>query len=92
MNIGWAIDELKQGRKVRRAEWEPETWIAFSPGAEALNFASFWSRANRDFAIENGGTAPVLPCVTMKTRTGYILMGWMPSTIDLLSTDYVYAE
>jgi hypothetical protein len=36
----------------------------------------------------NGGTADVLPCITMKTATGEVLMGCLASQTDVLSDDW----
>jgi hypothetical protein len=43
---------------------------------------------NKAYAQENGGNATVLPCITMKTATGEILMGWLASQTDLLADDW----
>ena len=53
--------------------------------------ASFWSSNNRKYALDNGGYAKVLPCITMKTATGEILMGWLASQTDMLADDWQVA-
>lgn len=63
-------------------------WLSYSPGSLALSAASFWSPCNKVFAEQNGGTAEVLPCITMKTADGKILMGWLASQTDMLSDDW----
>lgn len=45
--------------------------------------------ANAEHARQSGGTATVLPSITMKTATGEILMGWLASQSDMLATDWV---
>jgi hypothetical protein len=60
----------------------------YSPGSPALPAANFWSPCNKAFAEQNGGTAEVLPCITMKTAGGKILMGWLASQTDMLSDDW----
>lgn len=93
MNFGQAIEELKAGRKVRRAGWNGKgMWIALSPGTDALASDKFWAPPNREYAEQNGGTASVLPCITMKTATGAILMGWLASQTDILGEDWEVAE
>jgi hypothetical protein len=50
--------------------------------------ANFWSPWHRAFAEQNGGTAEVLPCITMKTAENRILMAWLASQTDVLSDDW----
>ena len=89
MDFGLAIRALKQGRTVARAGWNGKgMWLALSPGNPALEAGKFWAGPNRDYAEQNGGAAPVLPCITMKTATGEILMGWLASQTDMLAEDW----
>lgn len=89
MNFGQAIEALKQGLRVARSGWNGKgMWLAYSPGSKALPAERFWAGPNREFAAANGGTADVLPCITMKTATGEILMGWLASQTDMLANDW----
>lgn len=54
-------------------------------GEPALPAANFWSPCNMAFAEQNGGTAEVLPCITMEAANDQILMGWLASQADMLS-------
>lgn len=90
MNIGEAVQALKAGERVARAGWNGKgMWLAYSPGTKALPAANFWAAPNRAYAEASGGVAAVLPCITMKTATGEILMGWLASQTDLLADDWV---
>jgi hypothetical protein len=90
--IGWAVKEMQNGAKVRRAGWNGKgMWLAYSPGSAALPAEKFWAPPNREYAEQNGGSAAVLPCITMKTATGEILMGWLASQSDLLAMDWEVA-
>lgn len=89
MNIGEAVTALKEGHKVARAGWNGKgMWLAYSPGVKNLVWTSFWAAPNKNYALNNGGGANVLPCITMKTATGEILMGWLASQTDLLANDW----
>lgn len=89
MNFGQAIEALKLGSRVARAGWNGKgMWLAYSPGSKALPADRFWAGANRAYATANGGTADVLPCITMKTATGEVLMGWLASQTDMLADDW----
>jgi hypothetical protein len=89
LTFGQAIAELKLGRRVSRAGWNGKgMWLAFSPGHAELPAEKFWAGPNRDYANSKGGTADVLPCITMKTATGEVLMGWLASQTDMLAEDW----
>ena len=89
MDFGSAIQALKAGKRVARIGWNgKDMWLALSPGSKALPADKFWAGPNREYATANGGTADVLPSITMKTATGEILMGWLASQTDMLAEDW----
>ena len=93
MNFGQAIEAMKSGAKVARSGWNGKgMWVALSPGSASLPAERFWNPHNKAFAESNGGTADVLPCITMKTADGKILMGWLASQTDMLAEDWTIAE
>ena len=93
MSFGDAIAALKAGQKVARTGWNGKgMWLALSPGLLNLDPAQFWSPANRAYAEAQGGCVSVLPCITMKTATGEILMGWLASQTDMLADDWLIVE
>lgn len=86
-----ALHALKAGKRVARAGWNGKgMWLGLSGplGAREIPAAAFWSEHNRAYAEANGGSASVLPCITMKTATGEILMGWLASQTDMLAEDW----
>jgi hypothetical protein len=89
LTFGQALEILKAGGRVARAGWNGKgMWLAYSPGCKALPAEKFWAGQNREYAQEQGGAADVLPCITMKTATGEILMGWLASQTDMLAEDW----
>lgn len=93
MSFGHALVAILQGHRVARAGWNGKgMWISYSPGAERLAAANFWSAANKQFAKDNGGEAQVLPCITFKTADNKILMGWLASQTDMLANDWSIVE
>lgn len=93
LDIGEAVRALKLGARVARRGWNgKDMWLAYSPGHDNLSTEKFWAPANRTFAQENGGTADVLPCITMKNAGGKIVMGWLASQEDLLANDWFIVE
>lgn len=100
MGFGQAIEALKAGRRVAREGWNGKgMWLSLSTSqdiafasARAIPASAFWSDNNRAYAEEQGGYATVLPCITMKTATGEILMGWLASQTDMLAEDWRIVE
>lgn len=95
MTFGLAIESLKMGKKVARSGWNGKgMWLSLSGGmvGRIVPAENFWSQSNHDYAESQGGSAHVLPCITMKTATGEILMGWLASQTDMLAEDWVIIE
>lgn len=93
LNFGQALELLKQGKKVARAGWNGKgMWLSLSGptmGVRYVDADAFWSKNNADFArTQEECMAPVLPCVTMKTAQGEIMMGWVPTQTDMLAEDW----
>lgn len=92
MSFGDALAALKAGHRVAREGWNGKgMWLALSGviGGRRVDADKFWSPHNEAFARENGGSATVLPCITMKTASGEILMGWLASQTDMLADDWM---
>lgn len=94
MTFGEAIEALKAGLRVARAGWNGKgMWLALSCNdSKRVPYQSFWSEHNAQHAKDQGGYATVLPCITMKTATGEILMGWLASQTDMLAEDWAIAD
>lgn len=93
--FGDAIEAMKKGKRAARAGWNGKgMWVALSGpnGPREIAFENFWSKHNSEYARFNGGSAKVLPCFTMKTATGEILMGWLASQTDMLAEDWCIFE
>lgn len=96
MTFGLALEALKKGHKVARSGWNGKgMWLSLSadnlggdPVVRYVDHDKFWSKNNSDFAFDQGGCAKVLPCITMKTADNCILMGWLASQSDMLSSDW----
>ena len=95
LSFGRALEALKLGKRVARAGWNGKgMWLALSHVNErTVPAEQFWSAHNAEFARSQGGSATVLPCITMKTvnaqgREG-ILMGWLASQTDMLADDWL---
>lgn len=95
MTFGDALTALKAGHRVARAGWNGKgMWLALSGALEGREIPAgqFWNVHNADHARAQGGTAKVLPCITMKTADNAILMGWLASQTDMLAEDWAIVE
>lgn len=95
LDFGMALAALKIGKRVARQGWNGKgMWLSLSGPltGRSIAYENFWSKNNSKYAMDNGGSASVLPCITMKTATGEILMGWLASQTDMLADDWVILE
>jgi hypothetical protein len=91
VSFGDALQALKQGARVARMGWNGKgMWLALScDGTREVPATSLWAPANRAYAEQQpNGTAMVQPCITMKTSSGEIQMGWAATQSDMLAEDW----
>ena len=86
-----ALELLKQGDKITRKGWNgADQWLSIScPDTKDVAAEHFWSPHNAEYARQNGGSAKVAPCITLKNAQGMIIMGWIPSAGDLFADDWM---
>jgi hypothetical protein len=89
-----ALNLLKQGNKICRKGWNgADQWLSIScRETKDMAAESFWSPHNAEFARQNGGSAKVAPCITLKNAQGMIIMGWIPSAGDLFANDWMISQ
>ena len=95
MTFGMAIEAMKRGKKVARRGWNGKgMWLCvpLCDGPKEVLATDIWGKPNAEYAEQNGGTAKVVPYVTMKAADGTIVMGWLASQTDMLSDDWVIVE
>ena len=87
----FALNAIKLGYRVFRAGWNgKDQWVALSGSTEPREVAAIniWSPHARQFAEDSGGVAKVAPGLLLKNAQGVLVMGWVPSTGDLLADDW----
>lgn len=93
LTFGDALHYLKLGAKVARKGWNGKgMWLSLSGPLEGrtISHDKFWSPHNAQYALDQPNSeATVLPCITMKTAAGEILMGWLASQTDMLAEDWM---
>lgn len=87
-DIGWAIRQLKAGKRVCRRGWNGRNmylWLL----PEAMVKAE-WCREPhlKEVAEANGGEIKCLGSIRLMTVQHEVLTGWLASQTDLLSQDY----
>lgn len=94
LSFSKALELLKQGDKITRKGWNgADQWLSIScPDTKDVVADNFWSPHNAEFARQNGGSAKVAPCITLKNAQGMIIMGWIPSAGDLFADDWMIAQ
>lgn len=86
-NFGWALEMLKEGKKVRRAGWNGKgQWVCYMPPFTVENPNERTQAHGITEAFECGGY-----CVLWNSQ-GVWQPGWVPSQGDLFATDWELAE
>lgn len=86
-NFGWALAQLKAGKKVARAGWNGKGMFVFLVAGSEFEV----SRAPLDQFYPVGTKVTYRPHLDMKAVDETIGV-WTPSTTDLLSTDWSVVE
>ena len=90
--IGWAVKQMHNGLRVRRAGWNGKgMYLWLMPAADVK---AEWCREPhlKELAERNGGSVKALGSIRMLTAQGEVLTGWLASQSDLLATDWETAE
>ncbi len=91
--IGWAVDQMRQGLKVRRAGWNAKgMYIVLMPSLNLQAFSSPFQdpKVNARTAKHVGDSTSleVQPYIAMMAVEGKWQPGWVCSQADLLARDW----
>lgn len=90
--IGWAVKQLRNGTRVRRAGWNGKgMWLMLVTGSHVLlrDGTSYHAALNDG---RNGQSHVTIdPHIDMYTAQGTMQPGWLASQADLLATDWEIA-
>lgn len=82
-NFGWALQELKLGKKLAREGWNGKGMFIFlTEGREVPN------NKERSFAHIPGDTVKLRSHIDMYDAQGMYVSGWHASQTDMLATDW----
>ena len=86
-----ALTAMVIGNRVRRFHWLAGESIWLMPAAEVK---AEWCREPhlKALAERNGGSVTALAAFRRVSACGYVTTGWIPSTTDLLSNDWVILD
>jgi len=88
MNIGNAVQELKNGGCVAREAWGHDGSYLFLLPAATVPQANIHTEPLASIARANGGTVECLFAIRQHTADGKVLTGWVPTVEDLLADDW----
>lgn len=91
-SFGWAIEQLKAGRKVARAGWNGKgMWLLLVKGSPMIYTVDGSTYSNAGIA-----ECEILPHIDMWTTNSEgrraMLCGWLASQTDMLSDDWEIVE
>ena len=91
-DFGWAIQQLKAGKRVRRVGWNGKGMYLWLLPADTIK--AEWCREPhfRAVAEANGGEIEALGSIRMLTADRKVLTGWLASQSDMLSEDWEEVE
>jgi len=93
--IGWAVNRMRAGEKVRRAGWNGKgmyLWLLPETKVPADWCKEPHLRALAENNPDGSKTMHCLPSIRMKTADGKVLTGWLASQTDLLANDWETAD
>lgn len=95
MNFGQAIEHLKDGGCIARADWTGKGMRVFlnkgsrAPVWKGADYLSGVSHALFDEG--EPGTSIRMPNLNMRAADGSIVTGWLPALTDILAEDWMIA-
>jgi hypothetical protein len=92
-DFGVALVKMSQGYAVRRVGWNGKGMYIFitTPASFSPVFGTTMHAAEK-FGDDQICQADLLPCVAMRTADKKILLGWLASQTDMLTSDWEIAS
>lgn len=91
-DFGWAINQLKAGRKVARQGWNGKDMFIYLVNGTRVNYSDLRNEAalqlDAGLPRHRGKHIDVNSHIDMKAADGSIVIGWLASQTDMLATDW----
>ena len=91
-SFSFAVDHLKQGKKLAREGWNGKGMFVFlnngSIAADRAKPPFIGGVQTSLFELGDVGTVTRMPNINMKAADGSTVMGWVASQVDLLAEDW----
>ena len=88
-DFGWAIKQLKAGKKVARLGWNGKGMYLWLMPAAIVKAEWCKEPHLKQLAEANGGEIEALGSIRMLTADKKILTGWLANQTDILSEDWI---
>lgn len=92
MNFGQAIEEMKEGKRVRRAGWNGKNMCIFITPGSMVPYSKLREETQKAYIDYNKSVVTIGPHIDMKSADGTLVIGWLASQTDMLSEDWEIAE
>lgn len=90
MNFGYALDALKDGRRVARHGWNGRgMWLCLTSGSTLeIGSTTLHGAASAVASTEPVDSITIQPHIDMRAADGTLVIGWLASQTDMLSEDW----
>lgn len=94
-DFGWALRQLKSGKKVARQGWNGKSMFIYLVHGQTIPYNNLRNQAKEVLATtpaNEDNTVKINGHIDMKAADGSIVVGWLASQTDLLSSDWTVVE
>ncbi len=94
-DFGWAIKQLKQGKKVARQGWNGKGMFIYMVEGQTIPYNNLRNQAKEVLATTpatDDNTVTINAHIDMRAADGSIVIGWLASQTDMLATDWTVVE
>lgn len=95
-DFGWAIAQMKQGKKVARQGWNGKGMFIYLVNGSKVPSRTLRTETKNamygDRTPEADDLTIINPHIDMRAADGTLVIGWLASQTDMLAEDYYIVE
>lgn len=92
-DFGWAVHQLKEGKKVAREGWNGKGMFIYLVKGTTILDSQLRNEAKTALChLTSNGTKVINSHIDMKAADGSIVVGWLASQTDMLAEDWEVVE